>query len=387
MAESTHQEVVEVGELTHYIKHVLEGDVHLQGIQVQGEVANLTYHRSGHVYFTLKDEHAQVAAVMFKMYAQAATRLEVGDEIIAKGDITVYVPRGNYQLLVKKVRKAGTGDLFQQFVALREKLKAEGLFDPDHKKPIPSLPRELVVITSPTGAAVRDIVRTISRRYPVVSVKILPATVQGEGGAASIVKALKMAQSIKPDVIILGRGGGSLEDLWNFNEEHVARAIYDSPIPIITGIGHESDFTIADFVADFRASTPTAAAEKAVPELASLTYTLNTFQEQFQSSLQHFLDVRRQILDDYTHRYIQAGREHLTRQRHTLALLSKELEGLDMRNILERGYTLTLKNGIAIESIRDVLPGDIIETILAEGKVVSKIQEVHASPDKAENAS
>ena len=379
MNQASNSPIIGVSQLTSYIKASLEEDPSLQNIEVQGEVANVTYHRSGHVYFTLKDAHAQISAVLFKMHALRSEKIETGESIIATGNISVYAPRGNYQLLVRKIRKRGTGDLFQQFIALRDRLKAEGLFDPSHKQPIPLFARRIGVITSPTGAAIRDIVQTLSRRYSTVEIKLFPAIVQGERGASSLVKAIGQAQDYPIDLIILGRGGGSIEDLWNFNEEQVARAIYRSSIPIITGIGHESDFTIADFVSDLRASTPTAAAEQAVPNLANLQEQLDVYESQLKRSLFHFIDVKRQILDDYLNRMVSVGRERMNLHRHQLELLQKELEGMSPSRILKQGFTLTLHKGQVIQNVSDIGPGDIIESIFEEGKVSSRVEDVQTS--------
>ena len=380
MTPSSEQNVWGVSQLTHYIKTFLEEDPLLQDVEVQGEVANITYHRSGHVYFTLKDAHSQVSAVLFKMHALRAEKMKTGDKIIARGNMSVYAPRGNYQLLVKQVRKQGTGDLFQQFIALRDRLKEEGLFDPSHKLPLPSFARTIGVITSPTGAAIRDIIQTLSRRFPVLNIRVFPAIVQGEKGAQSIVKALSAAEGQEVDLILLGRGGGSMEDLWNFNEEQVARAIFESPVPIITGIGHESDFTIADFVADVRASTPTAAAERAVPDISVLQQQLGTYQVQLTKSLSHFINMRRQILDDYSHRIVTSGKERINQHRHEIDLLQKELEGMDVNRILQQGYTLTLQDGQIQKGVGKLHEGDVIETIFETGRVSSRIEDIQSSP-------
>ncbi|MEM9720115.1 MAG: exodeoxyribonuclease VII large subunit [Bacteroidota bacterium] len=370
------QNILEVSQLTAYIKATLEDDPILQEVEVQGEVANLTYHRSGHVYFTLKDAGAQISSVLFKTYALRSEKMEVGEQIIATGSISVYAPRGNYQLMVRKVRKTGKGDLFEQFIKIRNRLREEGLFDPHRKRSIPPYPSKIAVITSPTGAAIRDIIRTLSRRFPGLHIQLYPTTVQGHGGEESIVNSLHLAQSSAAEVIILGRGGGSMEDLWNFNEESVARAIADSQIPVITGIGHESDFTIADFVADFRASTPTAAAERAVPDQQALKEKLVALKSQIHHTLQHALDIKRQILDDYSHRIASAGRERLNHYRHTLELLSTQLEGLDTQRILQRGYTITLKEGKILKSGMDLSQADQLETVFADSRIVSRVEEV-----------
>jgi exodeoxyribonuclease VII large subunit len=363
-----------VSELTHYIKHLLEDNPVLQGVQVQGEVSNITYHSSGHVYFSVKDKEAQLSCVMFRSYAQNATRMKSGDQVTLTGELTVYPPRGNYQMMVRGVKKAGLGDLYQQFLELKQKLQAEGLFNPEFKKPIPPFPETIAVVTSPTGAAIKDITRTIERRYNIVRLMIIPTIVQGEKGAASIVSSLKKAQETKADVIILARGGGSLEDLWNFNEEKVARAIYDSQIPIISGVGHETDITIADFVADLRASTPTAAAEKAVPEKEALLYTLNEYESRIQQSLQYFIDFKRQVLDDYQNRLLQAFQRFTQQKRHELDLLEAKLKGMDITQLLKQGYTLTLKDGVIQQTNKNLKKGDKIETIFVDGRIQSEVE-------------
>ncbi len=370
------QNVYAVSEVTHYIKHVLEGDHILTNVEVSGEISNLTYHGSGHVYFSIKDAAAQLSCVMFRTYAQQAIRLKTGDQVIVGGGISVYAPRGNYQLMVRSVRKAGVGGLFQQFLALKEKLQKEGLFDKSHKKSIPLFPKRVAVLTSPTGAAVRDIMQTLLRRYPHLEVILLPTVVQGEKGAESILHNLKEAERLAPDLLILGRGGGSIEDLWNFNEEAVVRAIFESSIPIITGIGHETDFTIADFVADLRASTPTAAAEHAVPESAAVFQLLADYQQKMEQSLQYFVDFKRQILDDYSNRLRLGIAQNLRDKRHQLALLDAKLQASDMTQLLEQGYTLSLHKGKILRSSKQLERGDAIETIFTDGRTKSIIDEI-----------
>ncbi|MEL6672655.1 MAG: exodeoxyribonuclease VII large subunit [Bacteroidota bacterium] len=368
------QPTYQVGELTAYIKHRLERDPALQQLRVAGEVSNLTYHGSGHVYFSLKDAQAQISCVMFRSQAQSAPRMAAGDKVTLIGDINVYPPRGSYQLVVQKVEKQGLGDLYQQFLELKARLQKEGLFDPAHKKALPPFPRKVAVITSPTGAAIRDILRTLQRRFPPVQIVVIPAVVQGVQGKDSLVQALDEAQRSEAEVIILARGGGSLEDLWNFNEEAVARAIRASQLPIISGVGHESDVTIADFAADLRASTPTAAAEHAVPDQSALLQQLSAFEQQLQRGLQHYIDFKRQVLDDYTHRLQQLTLSFLGQQRHQVEILATQLAGLDMTQLLERGYTLSLKAGKLQTSSQDLQAGDEIETIFADGRVSSTVQ-------------
>jgi exodeoxyribonuclease VII large subunit len=258
--------------LTKYIKRKFDADPHLQDVHVRGEISNFKQHSSGHMYFTLKDEKARILAVMFSSQSRTMKFLpENGMKVVVKGDVSVYEPSGQYQMYIKEMQPDGIGELFLAYEQLRKRLEAEGLFSLEQKKPIPSYPKTVGVITSPTGAAIRDIITTIKRRYPITNILVLPALVQGENAAASISRAIEKANKIDEiDVLIIGRGGGSIEELWAFNEEIVARAINKSDIPIISAVGHETDFTIADFVADMRAPTPTAAAELAVPHIDEL---------------------------------------------------------------------------------------------------------------------
>ncbi|MEH7249692.1 exodeoxyribonuclease VII large subunit [Neobacillus niacini] len=258
--------------LTKYIKRKFDADPHLQDVHVCGEISNFKQHSSGHMYFTLKDEKARILAVMFS--GQSRTMKfspENGMKVVVKGDISVYEPSGQYQIYIKEMKPDGIGELFLAYEQLRKRLEAEGLFSIKHKKPIPSYPKTVGVITSPTGAAIRDVITTIKRRYPIANILVLPALVQGENAAPSIARAIEKANKMAElDILIVGRGGGSIEELWAFNEEIVARAIFQSDIAIISAVGHETDFTIADFVADMRAPTPTAAAELAVPHIDEL---------------------------------------------------------------------------------------------------------------------
>ena len=369
------KQIFSVGEITLYLKHLFEQDTRLQGVSISGEVSNITYHGSGHVYFSIKDRDAQLSCVMFRSYAQRAPRMQNGDKVVVSGNMTIYPPRGNYQLMVHSVQKElGKGDLYQQFLLLKAKLQKEGLFDSSHKKAIPLLPSRIAVITSPTGAAIRDILRTIRRRYSMVEVIIIPAIVQGVNGGGSIIKALEQAQHTNSDILILARGGGSIEDLWNFNEEEVARAIFKCTIPVISGIGHETDFTIADFVADVRASTPTAAAERAVPEKEAIYQMLAENRDQLNRGLQYFIDFKRQVLDDYTHRLEQAVLKLVRDKRHELALMQTRLKGMDITQILDQGYTLTLQKGKILNSSQGLIKGDKIETVFSDGRLSSRVE-------------
>jgi exodeoxyribonuclease VII large subunit len=270
-----------ISELTEQIKDFFE--LEFERVYLQGEISNLAFPRSGHVYFNLKDPFAQISAVMFRSTAQRVKfDLESGLEVLAKGRITVYKPRGQYQLIVDSIEPMGTGALQLAFEQLKQKLHTEGLFDAEYKKPLPVLPRGIGIVTSPTGAAVQDILNVLNRRFPNIPVLISPVAVQGETASREIAKAIRQLQKEDVDIIIVGRGGGSIEDLWAFNEEIVARAIFKSSKPIISAVGHETDFTISDFVADLRAPTPSAAAELAVPLKSDLEELVQNYQDRLQ---------------------------------------------------------------------------------------------------------
>ncbi|PLS01698.1 exodeoxyribonuclease VII large subunit [Neobacillus cucumis] len=266
------QRYLSVNALTKYIKRKFDADPHLREVHVRGEISNFKQHSSGHMYFTLKDEKARILAVMFAGQSRFMKfSPENGMKVIVKGEISVYEPSGQYQIYIREMQPDGIGELFLAYEQLKQRLESEGLFAPETKKAIPQYPRTVGVITSPTGAAIRDVITTIKRRYPIANILVLPALVQGDNAAPSIAKAIEMANNMEEiDVLIVGRGGGSIEELWAFNEEITARAIFSSKIPIISAVGHETDFTIADFVADLRAPTPTGAAELAVPHIEEL---------------------------------------------------------------------------------------------------------------------
>ncbi|MFD2672773.1 exodeoxyribonuclease VII large subunit [Marinicrinis sediminis] len=287
MTPATPQQVLSVRELTRTIKQRLETDPAFSDIWVQGEISNFIHHRSGHMYFTLKDKDSRIKSVMFASHNRTLPfLLKEGAKVLARGSVSVYERDGQYQLYVTQMQPDGIGSLFLAFEQLKEKLKQEGLFDPNVKKPIPSYPRAIGLVTSPTGAAVRDMMITLERRFPSIPVLLYPAHVQGVKAAPSIVRGIQIMNELdEVDVLIVGRGGGSLEELWAFNEEQVARAIFQSRIPVISAVGHETDTTIADYVADLRAATPTAAAELAVPDQRELKQRLKQLQERLGQSL------------------------------------------------------------------------------------------------------
>lgn len=303
------QQYLTVNALTKYIKRKFDADPHLQDLMVKGEISNFKQHSSGHMYFTLKDEKARILAVMFAGNNRSMKfRPENGMKILIRGDITVYEPSGQYQIYIKEMQPDGIGELYLAYEQLKEKLEKEGLFARKYKKPIPRYPKIVGIVTSPTGAAIRDILTTVKRRYPIANILIFPALVQGTQAAPSIVKAINMAnQANEADVLIIGRGGGSIEELWAFNEEPVARAIFQSEIPIISAVGHETDFTIADFVADLRAPTPTGAAEMAVPHIDDLTERLYSRQSRLIRAMKEQVAVQNvrllRVQKSYAFRY------------------------------------------------------------------------------------
>lgn len=312
-----------VNALTKYIKRKFDADPHLQDVLVKGEISNFKQHSSGHMYFTLKDEKARILAVMFTSHNRFMKFIpENGMKVLIRGDITVYEPSGQYQIYVKDMQPDGIGELYLAFEQLKEKLEKEGLFSPEVKKAIPKYPKMVGVITSPTGAAIRDILTTIKRRYPIAKILIIPALVQGEQAGRSISKAIELANKTAGiDVLIVGRGGGSIEELWAFNEEIVARAIFASKIPIISAVGHETDYTIADFVADLRAPTPTAAAELAVPHIDELmerilnrkTRLLRAMKEKIGIHKKHLTRIQKSYAFKYPQKLYQQKLEQLDR--------------------------------------------------------------------------
>ncbi|WP_040208453.1 exodeoxyribonuclease VII large subunit [Neobacillus jeddahensis] len=315
------QRYLSVNALTKYIKRKFDVDPHLREVHVRGEISNFKQHSSGHMYFTLKDEKARILAVMFSKQSRFMKfSPENGMKVIVKGDVSVYEPSGQYQIYIKEMQPDGIGELFLAYEQLKQKLEYEGLFASEIKKAIPLYPRTIGVITSPTGAAIRDVITTIKRRYPIANILVLPALVQGDNAAPSIVKAIEKANSMNDiDVLIVGRGGGSIEELWAFNEELTARAIFASKIPIISAVGHETDFTIADFVADLRAPTPTGAAELAVPHIDELverifqrqTRMLRAMNGKFQFERERLNRVQRSYAFRYPHRLYEQKIEQL----------------------------------------------------------------------------
>ena len=364
--------IYSVAEITRHIKFLIEES--FPSLVVRGEVSNLSLHSSGHVYFTLKDELAQIKCVIWRSQAERmGVALEDGMKILARGKLSLYEKGGYYQITVSGIQPEGIGELQLAFENLKKRLFTEGLFSEKHKKPIPEYPQTVGIVSSPTGAAIRDIVSVIRRRMPSVQIILSPVKVQGEGAAEEIVRAIEdFDRSGQADVLIIGRGGGSLEDLWAFNEEIVARAIYRCSTPSISAVGHEIDFTIADFVADVRAATPSAAAELAVPDraevlqqLANLRYTLTqncgNMIDYYRDRLKHYedryafrrpeniIDQFRQQADEFERRIIQHTQHRVASTGQTLVHLEKQLSTLNPKNTLKRGYTITRQHDYVVQ--------------------------------------
>ncbi|MGO4787765.1 exodeoxyribonuclease VII large subunit [Paenibacillus sp. 2KB_20] len=322
--------VLSVKDLNRYIRMKMEGDSRLSDVWIRGEISNFTHHSSGHMYFTLKDEGSRIRAIMFATHNQRLPFIpKEGSRVIARGNVSVYERDGQYQFYAVQMQPDGIGSLYLAYEQLKSKLEEEGLFAAERKRPLPRYPKTIGVITSPTGAAVRDIMITIRRRYPQARAILYPVLVQGKGAAPSIVKAIRtMNDMAEADVLIVGRGGGSLEELWAFNEENVARAIYQSNIPVISAVGHETDFTIADFVADLRAATPTAAAELAVPSSAELRGQLVQRQRQLNQGLQQRLKRSRDRLVSLQRSPVLVHpRRYMLQHAERLDMLSQRLQG------------------------------------------------------------
>lgn len=399
------ERVASVSQINTYLKNVMDSDEILRSIWIRGEISNFKLHYSGHMYLSLKDEFSNIRAVMFKG-AGASLRFtpENGMSVLAYGRISVYERDGQYQLYIEQMKPEGAGDLHTAFEQLKEKLQKEGLFDEQRKKPLPKYPDCIGVITSATGAAVRDILNILSRRYPAASVKLLPVPVQGAGAAAQIAAAIEYFNK-KPlaDVLIVGRGGGSIEDLWAFNEETTVRAVAASRIPVISAVGHETDFTICDFAADLRAPTPSAAAELAVPDMAETLKGLESrgaylakglegklkYNIQRLEGLESLLSVKRFTarLDDEQQAidYKQTALEKAVAGRietfeNKMRLKASALDALSPLKVLSRGFSVTLdESGRPLKNSRGTKKGGKIKVILEKGRVYATVDEIEES--------
>lgn len=392
-------QVFSVTAITMAIKQMMEGV--FRGVFVEGEVSNLRTAASGHIYFDLKDREALLSGVMFKWDSRKyGAQLQEGMQVRVGGDLSCYAKQGRYQIVAKTVEALTKGNLFLEFEKLKKKLEAEGLFDPAHKKEIPAFPQRIAVITSPTGAAVRDILSVLKRRNPHLEVLIIPTLVQGDEAAPQIAQALADANKFipKPDVILLGRGGGSMEDLWAFNEEVVARAIFKSKIPVISCVGHEVDFTIADFVADLRAPTPSAAAELVVQNSQNTQEYIAQLQKRLLQSVSLFYErakrrydlavssmvfkrpetlfaTKEQELDDLTMRLEDGIREQIKNFKNRLEISTQKLTALGPQAVLKRGYSITRKaDGTVISRVQDTAPGETVYIQVQDGMIHSQVK-------------
>ena len=366
-------DLLTVSDLTGVIKEILETAV--PAVRVEGELSNVVLARSGHLYATLKDDAAQIRVVMWKGKA-SRLRFDPADglAVTCEGSVEVYAPRGAYQLILSKLEPAGVGALELAFRQLQEKLEAEGLFAPERKRPLPAFPRRVALVTSPTGAAVRDALQVLGRRWRGTDAVVVPTAVQGAGAAGQIAAALRVAGSLRGvEVVLLVRGGGSLEDLWAFNEETVVRAVAACRVPVVCGVGHEIDVTIADLVADRRALTPSEAAELAVPDGAAVEAFLNDAAARLPEALRRRVRTESQRLDELGARLAVAARRRVERAAHDLSGPAGELHALSPLAVLGRGYSLTTKGGTVLREAAGVRPGEDVTTRLARGSLRCRV--------------
>lgn len=389
-----------VTQLNDYVKRIIDNDKLLSAVSVKGEISNLTVHRSGHLYFTLKDEGGQVKAVMFR---SAASRLrfepENGMKVIVRCSVSVYVQTGSYQLYVNSMQPDGIGALYLAYEQLKNKLAEEGLFDGEHKLPIPQIPLKIGVITSPTGAAIRDIINVLGRRFPLAKVYLYPSLVQGEYAEENLIEAVDYFDKSKlADVVIIGRGGGSIEDLWAFNSERLARRIYECQVPVISAVGHETDFTICDFVSDMRAPTPSAAAELASPDKFELLLRLDAFLDRCSNILiskiqryeerllslakSPYLTDSNAVFSSQTEKISELKKKladikniFAENQEVSLRYLSGKLESLNPLAVLKRGYSVICLSDRLVRLVDDIEVGDRVDITLSDGKAIAKIIE------------
>lgn len=390
--------IYSVGQVNRYVRNMFTQDYILKKIYVKGEVSNCKYHPSGHIYFSLKDETGLLSCVMFAGQRRGlAFRMKDGDRVVVGGAVDVYERDGRYQMYAREITLEGAGALYERFLALKAELEEMGMFAPEYKQPIPRFIQKLGVVTAPSGAAVQDIRNISLRRNPYLQIILYPALVQGDGAADSIVQGIRMLDGAGVDTIIVGRGGGSIEDLWAFNEEKVARAIFECRTPIISAVGHETDFTIADFAADLRAPTPSAAAELAVDDFAQVMYTLDNYRERFRRDMRERIEYQkvrleqyklrlkylspesrlrdnRQILADYDDVLRSAMKNKLQQYRHRLGIYLERYQGMSPLAKLNQGYSFVAdQDGRGITSVEQVKPGDRVEISVTDGVIRAEV--------------
>lgn len=392
--------VYTVGQVNAYIKNMFAQDFMMNRIYIKGEVSNCKYHTSGHIYFTLKDETGALAAVMFAGNRKGlGFQMRDGDNVIALGSIAVYERDGKYQLYAKEIIPDGAGILYQRFEALKKELEEMGMFSPEYKQPIPKYIKTLGIVTAPTGAAIRDIQNIAMRRSPYVQTILYPALVQGEGAVQSIINGIHALEQLRVDVIIVGRGGGSMEDLWAFNEEALARAVFECSIPVISAVGHETDTTIVDYVADLRAPTPSAAAELAVYDWRELEQTLLSMELELNRGISSKLEQNEERIRQYGQRLKLLSpqnrfnekrqmaveleeklelylRQKLTEKKHELKLYAGMLEGMSPLKKMSQGYSFTVhQDGKGITDVKAVKPGEQIKVHVLNGSLTAQVME------------
>lgn len=394
-------EVYSVSQINRYIKGLMDGDGLLRDVTVSGEISNFKRHSSGHYYFSIKDQGSALSAAMFKWANRSLNFLpENGMRVLVHGRISVYEPSGQYQIIADSIQPDGVGALYEQYERLKRALERKGYLDPSRKKPIPQFPRKIAVITSPTGAAIRDILNILGRRFPLAPVDVYPSEVQGENAPAMLASALYAAnRNADCDVIIIGRGGGSMEDLWAFNSVDVIKAVIDSEIPVISAVGHETDFTLSDFVADLRAPTPSAAAELAVPDSAGVLNYLSHFRAGTAAALDRrlssgetrlasvmnmpcmrnpltFTENKSRQLDELTARMENAIGDRLKARESDLREIASRLTALNPLAVLARGYSVPYKDGAPLGSVRGLCEGDSITVQFADGSADCRVEKI-----------
>ena len=390
--------IYSVGQVNRYVRNMFTQDYILKKIYVKGEVSNCKYHPSGHIYFSLKDETGLLSCVMFAGQRRGlAFRMKDGDRVVVGGAVDVYERDGRYQMYAREITLEGAGALYERFLALKAELEEMGMFAQEYKQPIPRFIQKLGVVTAPSGAAVQDIRNISLRRNPYLQIILYPALVQGDGAADSIVQGIRMLDGAGVDTIIVGRGGGSIEDLWAFNEEKVARAIFECRTPIISAVGHETDFTIADFAADLRAPTPSAAAELAVDDFAQVMHTLDNYRERFRRDMRERIEYQkvrleqyklrlkylspesrlrdnRQILADYDDALRSAMKNKLQQYRHRLGIYLERYQGMSPLAKLNQGYSFVAdQDGRGITSVEQVKSGDRVEISVTDGVIRAEV--------------
>ena len=391
-------EPITVEQLNRYIKEKVDSDEFLNNVYVKGEISNFKHHYTGHMYFTLKDENSLVKCIMFKSYTPHLSFMpKDGMKVLIFGSVSVFERDGVYQIYAKAMKEDGMGSLYEAYEELKAKLEKEGLFDESHKKPIPSFPKTIGVLTASTGAVIRDIINVSTRRNPNVHIRLLPVPVQGPTAAEQIVAGIKRMNDEKlADVIILGRGGGSLEDLWPFNEEIVARAIYDSEIPIISAVGHETDYSISDFVADLRAPTPSAAAELAVCNMDDVLYTIDLYQNRYKTALKKKVQLmklryekcmaqrvfkeplqkineRAILLDTLVKSLTNSTRLKINDCKKEFIEVATKIDSLSPMKTMARGYSIVEKDGKIVKKVNDVQKDDELSIRLSDGQITTKV--------------